>query len=51
LLFQMALAGDEKTTPRAQNAIDYIVTQVSHPKIKTSSVGLHASKISAISWS
>ncbi|MEA3281103.1 MAG: hypothetical protein U9Q68_00845 [Euryarchaeota archaeon] len=26
-------------------------TQVSHPKIKTSSVGLHASKISAVSWS
>jgi len=25
--------------------------QVSHPKIKTSSVGLYASKISAVSWS
>jgi hypothetical protein len=27
------------------------VTRVSHPKIKTTIVGLHASKISAICWS
>ena len=28
-----------------------LIAQVSHPKIKTSGVGLHASKISAVSWS
>ena len=33
------------------NTCKSLVAQVSHPKIKTSSVGLHASKISAVSWS
>ena len=28
-----------------------LLTRVSHPKIKTTIVGLHASKISAICWS
>ena len=30
---------------------EHVEAQVSHSKIKTSSVGQHASKISAISWS
>ena len=31
LLFQMALVGDDKTTPRVQNATDYIVTHWNDP--------------------
>jgi hypothetical protein len=35
-------------SPKVKESIE---TQVSHPKIKTTSVWLHASKISAICWS